>query len=1031
MNPDTSKPYIQDFCLKIKKLKETDVIELNLIIDQLNALHYCGFTEENKPYNDLLYSLVDLISPKNDHMLSKFCCLLYSLLHKRKIILQKSSLEYLVQFMISALRSCADWVRGDVLMALAPLLENNGDHINIFSDDLVGKNGILTNILLSDKNDRNLQYNIFQCLFSLIKNPNENVLNTEILTFCFQNCLLVLKDGFICDTNDLLTLKIAITSLKCLQQVFTSKSVKIENFGELLGTLKNLLFYGLPGQTFTLETNLYPTLRYPDNQQAQETQSESDSPYPKLRKQKKNKRRPKKLPQNKQMCETTSAKVESDRAINDATKSIANVSLSSSAKNFHATKMRVSSSDSELSDAESHTSKIKSLQASVRQNAYQVLQNVVKIADKKLMFGYWSYFLPEHPVIRGLVSSPNIFTTIMKDPASQVRLCALTLLAEILRGSKQFLMHADGRNAKHMSFTSLSSILATMIEETHRYLLLAFLSENTSPLLIQIMKCYEVLSANVPYCKLNNTILLKFLKNIKSYLHHKDIQIRVACISVFCSLINSDQIPVEIQDLMLSSDSDSAMKANDSLHNESSDSSDDYSLPWIIELCKDNILNEEPLPIQIQSLQLLCSVVGKCFQKSYFIHNYFFTIIEEIVLFCLNDQDISIQLHGAKLLDIVGRSVNIVTDVEFRKALNQRCQCYGGIGFEKLPPRSQIMYLTILLGLTSDSNPNVRGAAIRCLGLYCLFPSLIQDASFLEDVSSILIKSVDDSNVNVRFKASWSLGNLCDALFVNEDEILRNEAISLTFFYSIGMACVQFSKDCDRVKANAVRALGILLNYIPEDFMGFDMMSALIQESCEVLKSALSSNFMKVCWNSCYALGNMLRNTNLLLHCHLNLDVFDCLLNVLKSPNFKVRISAAQALTTLTSREQYGDHLIIIWQNLISTLLSTSSDVNFKEMKHQENLLDQLCYSLCHLASLLTLEDILKINSSIVNSQEVLLISMWKFGSRLCKEKDSVLHTAIDKINSLKKASNDSEQTLIVLLDILNQASIAFYNQDN
>ncbi|GIX88106.1 HEAT repeat-containing protein 6 [Caerostris extrusa] len=278
--------------------------------------------------------------------------------------------------------------------------------------------------------------------------------------------------------------------------------------------------------------------------------------------------------------------------------------------------------------------------------------------------------------------------------------------------------------------------------------------------------------------------------------------------------MNSDQIPVEIQDLMLSSDSnDSAMKANNSLNNESSD---DYSLPWIIELCKDNILNEEPLPIQIQSLQLLCSVVGKCFQKSYFIHNYFFTLIEDIVFFCLNDQDISIQLHGAKLLDIVGRSVNIVTDVEFRKALESAvsilwwnilmgtaflkcltnddaktlqfvcCDCLSTLpcsGFEKLPPRSQITYLTILLGLTSDSNPNVRGAAIRCLGLYCLFPSLIQDASFLEDVSSILIKSVDDSNVNVRFKASWSLGNLCDALFVNKDEILRNEAISPTFFF--------------------------------------------------------------------------------------------------------------------------------------------------------------------------------------------------------------------------------------------------------
>lgn len=38
--------------------------------------------------------------------------------------------------------------------------------------------------------------------------------------------------------------------------------------------------------------------------------------------------------------------------------------------------------------------------------------------------------------------------------------------------------------------------------------------------------------------------------------------------------------------------------------------------------------------------------------------------------------------------------------------------------------KQQIFYVTVLLGLASDAHPNVRGAAIRCLGVYCLFPTL-------------------------------------------------------------------------------------------------------------------------------------------------------------------------------------------------------------------------------------------------------------------------------------------------------------------
>lgn len=47
-------------------------------------------------------------------------------------------------------------------------------------------------------------------------------------------------------------------------------------------------------------------------------------------------------------------------------------------------------------------------------------------------------------------------------------------------------------------------------------------------------------------------------------------------------------------------------------------------------------------------------------------------------------------------------------------------------GIFQFQPKQQILYITILLGLAADSNPNVRGAAIRCIGLFCVFPCLAQ-----------------------------------------------------------------------------------------------------------------------------------------------------------------------------------------------------------------------------------------------------------------------------------------------------------------
>jgi hypothetical protein len=58
--------------------------------------------------------------------------------------------------------------------------------------------------------------------------------------------------------------------------------------------------------------------------------------------------------------------------------------------------------------------------------------------------------------------------------------------------------------------------------------------------------------------------------------------------------------------------------------------------------------------------------------------------------------------------------------------------------------------------------------------------------------------------------------------------------------------------------------------------------------------------------------------------------------------NFKVRISAALALSVPRSREQYGSCYISVWTALLNGLDNSQNMEDFSEYKHQDNLLDQV-----------------------------------------------------------------------------------------
>ena len=96
-----------------------------------------------------------------------------------------------------------------------------------------------------------------------------------------------------------------------------------------------------------------------------------------------------------------------------------------------------------------------------------------------------------------------------------------------------------------------------------------------------------------------------------------DTQVQVAALIVFQFIVKSDQIPETMGNIIISPDLDSPI---DSLNQDNANRfllsmHEENETPWLIYVCKKNIFSDEPLPIRIESVQLLSCIVGRYFHK--------------------------------------------------------------------------------------------------------------------------------------------------------------------------------------------------------------------------------------------------------------------------------------------------------------------------------------------------------------------------------------------------------------------------------
>ncbi|XP_051491889.1 HEAT repeat-containing protein 6 isoform X2 [Apus apus] len=1012
-------------------------------------------------------------------------------------MVDEQNLNFLLSYCISALKQCSSWTHVEILQALAALVYNNGPKCQQHLPDLLGRTGLLVQLSDAAQPDVELRRAALRAMANLcLSVPGQPYLDESYRSVCFQTFLSVLQSSKTTDIDDITFCMLLQNALKGIQSLLNGGKMKLmqtDQIGPLFAVLKKCMFHGLPGLSIEVPTALYPAPlpQYDKRSPVKQEQSETTTFKQTGNRRKKSKGKQKKGELGEEGKEDLDdAGKESILASNllklhlgevqksprsDPRSHASDVAPVPAGKDHlsshHMSWKRISSSESEYSDAEGGMqSKTRSYQANVRQGALACFLSAIKSIEKRVLYGYWSAFVPDAPGI-GSPQSVSLMTIALKDPSPKTRACALQVLSAILEGSKQFLSVAEDASDHKRAFIPFSVTIASSIRELHRCLLLALVAESSSQTLTQIIKCLANLVSNAPYNRLKPGLLTRVWNQIKPYICHKDVNVRVSSLTLLGAII-SVQAPLPEVQLLLQQPSSSGLNNSGSSTPHRSNPCEQWrkALPaageppehpagsaapepcWLLRLCvsitvlpredscSDSDVNfpslssvYEPCPLRLESLQVLALLVKGYFSmaQSYFLE------LGEVACRCMEEMDPSIQLHGAKLLEELGTGVLQQYKPDSPVAPDQRvpvsvvvtfwtmmlngplpgtlqnsphatlqtsaCDALSSIlpeAFSSLQNDQQILCVTLLLGLNHSENPLVKAAAARALGVYILFSCLRQDVMFVADTANAILTSLHDKSPNVRAKAAWSLGNLTDTLIINMETMGQSfqEEFSDVLLLKMLRSATEASKDRDKVKSNAVRALGNVLHFLQPYHIANPRFREAIEESLQALISTVQSEAtMKVRWNACYALGNVFKNPALPLgEAPWTTQAYGALSSVVKScKNFKVRIKSAMALSIPSKRECYGstEQFCQIWSALVVALQKSEDTEDFLEFKYSASLRTQICQALLHLLSLAKSTDLPVIWESIRENGDLIKSYVLQYLKSGGEENEAGMHT--------------------------------------
>ncbi|CRL02980.1 CLUMA_CG016347, isoform A [Clunio marinus] len=732
-------------------------------------------------------------------------------------------------------------------------------------------------------------------------------------------------------------------------------------------------------------------------------------------------------------------------------------------------------SDSDYSDNEHNRESInRHKQNKLRVASLSMLSAIAGNVEKKILFGYWHSLLSTEET-----SSATLVNSILKDSSPRCRILALQAIIQLLKNSKPFLIQAENKDKAPSTFTPFAVTLGNMIVFTYEKLTQALIKEGDLTVLAQILKCISILIPATPFHRLRSGIVTGFVKYVRLLVRHKDPTIKVAALIVMGNLISIPDMTSEIYELVeipktklefswkiidegirtasgiTSQDEFVDLEFDDEeveIEVEDDKKEELIKMSWLLQTVLENLgvfngcVLKIPSPatsVRIESLQILSAMTSHFLLLKDHLNSIAMALITSLKSVQLDEKN-----YASRTLDFVGSSINLYLSkdkkniqdldaaIEFwlsiipsvveriqdltqppllRASLADSLANIGVHVFEKLEHQKQILLISILTGCSYDEDSNVKSSAIRALAVYALFPSLRDDLCFIENTIESILRIIKDENIVTRTKASWSLGNVVDALLMIRDD---NHTINERLFREIFVSTIDATNDNDRVKVNAVRMLGNLLTLLTSDQLNDQSWSKVFNESILKLHDLLlNCSNVKVKWNICYAFSSLMKISRFFeLKLKWTSLVFPALCNVIKtSPNFKVRINASAAFT-IPSRENFGGHFIDIWSCLLDALEQSNNLTDFNEYKHRDTLQDQLCLSISHVISVATIDDIVSMKNEVFPLIDITKQNWNRVFNRCLPECQGKILTAIEVLKTIECKTSEQKNSIEILL---------------
>ncbi|EDW75107.1 uncharacterized protein Dwil_GK19879 [Drosophila willistoni] len=725
-------------------------------------------------------------------------------------------------------------------------------------------------------------------------------------------------------------------------------------------------------------------------------------------------------------------------------------------------------SETELAHPEQR--QIHHLQAKVRVAALQLLSALAKQLPRRQLYGYWHAIFPSDTERRD-----NLLAMGQLDGNPRCRAMALQVAAQLLYGSKMYLNQASAKGPSN--YTPFAVSLASAVMCAYRNLSTILQREYVPPVLTQCLKCLAVLVQATPFEQLEMGFVYEFVPYVKKLAKHNDTPVAVSALLVMEMLVATPKLTQEMacavglattRPLPTEQPYESELKEFcDSDEEEEIEASEEDRLGEQMKTL------EQPVPVPpiprnswllrqvlryletsstTPPLRLECLQVIMAMATHFALLQLHLIRLSRVIASCLQDPSQDVRLYAARCLDTLGyQMARYCQDQQsseqeqhlafwlrllpfiYAAYMNEAsaslkcslCDALANMGsnsFDRLPRPQRNGLLAFLSGCSSDDAEEhlVRSAALRALAVYVLHPSLRSDLVFIENAAESTLRLTDNTQLAVRIKAAWALGNISDALLVAS---VQTERISDDLLGRLIVAATKACSDHDKVRANAVRSLGNLLQLLPPQA---EREGALIK----LLDCVRNAGSAKVKWNACYALGNLVKNRALFTTPSSCVQMSNLLFPTLSQlivqhGNFKVRINATAVLLQVEQRSDFGSHYTEVWRSLLAATERSNALDSYEEYNHRDALQQQLCLAMAHLLNMARSDDLPACRSALVDHLDVVTSTWRRVAYRIIAEQAAPLFTCSSLLtkrmhsNPLTSLSGEQRSALDYISDAL------------